>query len=52
MAELEAGQQQTVADVSRLEEALAGLERERELSLEGLPEAATDAEADPDLISR
>ncbi|HET9498458.1 MAG TPA: chromosome segregation protein SMC [Candidatus Limnocylindria bacterium] len=48
MAELEAGQQQTVADVSRLEEALAGLERERELSLEGLPEAATDAEADPE----
>lgn len=48
MAGLEAGQQQTVADVSRMEEALAGLERERELSLEGLPEAAPDTEADPE----
>jgi chromosome segregation protein len=42
VAELEAAQQQVVADVSRLEEALAGLERERELALEGLPEADTD----------
>ncbi len=52
MAELEGAQQQVVADVSRLEEALAGLERERELSLEGLPaavvEAVADAEADPE----
>jgi chromosome segregation protein len=45
VAELEAGQQQVVADVSRLEEALAGLERERELALEGLPEAQTDEAA-------
>jgi chromosome segregation protein len=43
MAELDAAQQQVVADVSRLEEALAGLERERELSLEGLPEMAAEA---------
>lgn len=42
ISELEAQQQQVVADLSRLEEALAGLERERELSLEGLPELAAD----------
>lgn len=42
VAELEAAQQQVVADVSRLEEALAGLERERELALEGLPEGEAD----------
>jgi chromosome segregation protein len=58
LAELDGASQQVVAEVSRLEEALAGLERERELSLEGLPEVAdnaasvptdpgTDAEADP-----
>jgi chromosome segregation protein len=47
MAELEAAQQQVVADVSRLEEALAGLERERELSLEGLPEVADEAPPAP-----
>lgn len=45
LAEIESAQQQIVAEVSRLEEALAGLDRERELSLEGLPEAAGDAEA-------
>lgn len=38
LAELEQAQQQVVADVSRLEEAVAGLHREQELSLEGLPE--------------
>ncbi|MGH2489684.1 MAG: chromosome segregation protein SMC [Candidatus Limnocylindria bacterium] len=38
LAELEGAQQQVVAEVSRLEEALAGLDRERELALEGLPE--------------
>jgi chromosome segregation protein len=48
MAELDAGQRQTVAEVSRLEEALAGLERERELSLEGVPEAEEGTQADPD----
>ncbi|RPH36906.1 MAG: chromosome segregation protein SMC [Chloroflexi bacterium] len=48
MAELDAGRQQTVAEVSRLEEALSGLERERELSLEGVPEAGEDTQADPD----
>ena len=42
VTELEAQQQQVVADLSRLDEALAGLERERELSLEGLPELAAD----------
>jgi chromosome segregation protein len=45
LAELEGAQQQIVAEVSRLEEALAGLDRERELSLEGLPEEAREAEA-------
>jgi chromosome segregation protein len=39
LAELEGQQNQVAVDVSRLEEALAGLERERELSLEGLPES-------------
>ena len=38
LAELEGQQNQVAVEVSRLEEALAGLERERELSLEGLPE--------------
>ncbi len=38
VTELEVAQQQAIADLSRLEEALAGLERERELALEGLPE--------------
>jgi chromosome segregation protein len=58
LAELDGASQQVIAEVSRLEEALAGLERERELSLEGLPEiaggaatgstdAGTDAEPDP-----
>jgi chromosome segregation protein len=42
LTELEGAQQQVVAEVSRLEEALAGLDRERELSLEGLPEVAVD----------
>jgi len=37
LTELEAAQQQIVAEVSRLDEALAGLNRERELALEGLP---------------
>ncbi len=45
VAELDGSQQQVVADLSRLEEALAGLERERELALEGLPEAAQATEA-------
>ena len=45
LAELESAQQQIVAEVSRLEEARAGLDRERELSLEGLPEAAEEAQA-------
>ena len=40
LAELEGTRQQVVAEVSRLDEALAGLDRERELSLEGLPEPA------------
>jgi chromosome segregation protein len=43
LAELDGASQQVVAEVSRLEEALAGLERERELSLEGLPEVADSA---------
>jgi len=40
LAELEGSRQEVVAEVSRLDEALAGLDRERELSLEGLPEPA------------
>jgi chromosome segregation protein len=40
LGELEGTRQQVVAEVSRLDEALAGLDRERELSLEGLPEPA------------
>jgi chromosome segregation protein len=63
MAKLDGEQQQIVANVSRLEEALAGLERERELSLEGLPEvtlepttpaelvASVDHDPDPALLS-
>ena len=47
LAELESAQQGIVAEVSRLEEALAGLDRERELSLEGLPEAPPEAEVVP-----
>ncbi|HEY7451965.1 MAG TPA: hypothetical protein VIA02_05530, partial [Candidatus Limnocylindria bacterium] len=44
LAELEGQQNQVAVEVSRLEEALAGLERERELSLEGLPEVDPAAE--------
>ena len=47
LAELEGARQQVVAEVSRLDEALAGLDRERELSLEGLPEPAS-----PDVPAR
>ncbi|MGH2483134.1 MAG: chromosome segregation protein SMC [Candidatus Limnocylindria bacterium] len=51
LAELESTRQQVVAEVSRLDEALAGLDRERELSLEGLPEPvgldAPEAEGEP-----
>jgi chromosome segregation protein len=43
LTELESAQQQVVAEVSRLEEALAGLDRERELSLEGIPEVVESA---------
>jgi chromosome segregation protein len=49
--ELEVQQQQVVADLSRLEEALAGLERERELSLEGLPEPVADQTGIPQAAS-
>ncbi|HEY7738058.1 MAG TPA: chromosome segregation protein SMC [Candidatus Limnocylindria bacterium] len=45
LTELEAQLHQVAVDVSRLEEALAGLERERELSLEGLPEPDPALEA-------
>jgi chromosome segregation protein len=49
LAELEGTRQQVGAEVSRLDEALAGLDRERELSLEGLPErAGPDAPAAED----
>ena len=57
LAELEGTRQQVVAEVSRLEEALAGLDRERELSLEGLPEPAgpdapgADDELSPDRLA-
>jgi chromosome segregation protein len=48
LAELEGARQQVVAEVSRLDEALAGLDRERELSLEGLPEPAGPDSPDAD----
>ena len=43
LAELEAAAQATAIEASRRDEALSGLARERELALEGLPEATTDA---------
>jgi len=57
LAELEGTRQQVVAEVSRLDEALAGLDRERELSLEGLPQPAgpdvpgADDEPSPDHLA-
>jgi chromosome segregation protein len=51
MAKLDGEQQQIVATVSRLEEALAGLERERELSLEGLPEVTLEPTAPAELVA-
>lgn len=43
LGELERASQAAAIEASRLDEALAGLLRERELALEGLPEPLTDA---------
>jgi chromosome segregation protein len=50
LGELERGSQAAAIEASRRDEALAGLLREREMALEGLPEVAVEAEAPIDEI--